>query len=359
MNEFSSYVLSFYPTCVLCKGAVNSLVIDLNRNKFYSIPNDMYNIIVNFSGYRLDLIFCEIEDLSTLHEYFIFLIEKELIIKVNSVGVSYKEISTDYYTPSHIDNIILDVDHNIEYNLKFVVSEINKLLCKDLQLRVFSIDSIDLLREILEQLMASDLVSIDLIIPQIDGFTNNDYISFYQKYSKVTRMIVHSAAEDELIFEDGLDIIYFTANRIIDSAHCGFIFEELLNVNINIYIESQSFNTCLNKKISIDVKGEIKNCPAMTKSYGSIKENSLFEVAQDIEFQKVWYIHKDQIKVCRDCEYRHICTDCRAFVEDPQDQYSKPLKCGYNPYTNEWEEWSANPLKQKSIEFYKLREFSK
>jgi hypothetical protein len=36
--------------------------------------------------------------------------------------------------------------------------------------------------------------------------------------------------------------------------------------------------------------------------------------------------------------------------------YSKPLKCGYNPYTCEWEEWSTNPLKQKAIDYYGMRE---
>ncbi len=34
--------------------------------------------------------------------------------------------------------------------------------------------------------------------------------------------------------------------------------------------------------------------------------------------------------------------------------YSKPLKCGYNPYTNVWEEWSINPLKQKAIDYYNM-----
>lgn len=51
-----------------------------------------------------------------------------------------------------------------------------------------------------------------------------------------------------------------------------------------------------------------------------------------------------------------ICTDCRAYVEDPEDILSKPLKCGYNPYTAEWSEWSSNPLKQKTINFYGLCE---
>ncbi len=58
--------------------------------------------------------------------------------------------------------------------------------------------------------------------------------------------------------------------------------------------------------------------------------------------------------------------DCRAYVEDPHDQsgtdgtnLSKPLKCGYNPYTGEWSEWSTNPLKEKGIKYYGMEDLVK
>jgi len=75
--------------------------------------------------------------------------------------------------------------------------------------------------------------------------------------------------------------------------------------------------------------------------------------------KKYWNITKDQIDICKDCEFRHICTDCRAYIEDPKNIYSKPLKCGYNPYTNDWSDWSANPLKQRTIEYYGMQELVK
>ncbi len=75
-------------------------------------------------------------------------------------------------------------------------------------------------------------------------------------------------------------------------------------------------------------------------------------------FKKYWDINKDKIYVCKDCEFRYICTDCRAYVEDPEDILSKPLKCGYNPYTGEWSEWSKNVLKTKAILNYKLDHIS-
>ena len=97
----------------------------------------------------------------------------------------------------------------------------------------------------------------------------------------------------------------------------------------------------------------------MAKSYGNIKDTSLIDVANSPEFQEVWHIKKDMIHVCKDCEFRHVCTDCRAYVEDPDDILSKPLKCGHNPYTGEWSEWSTNPLKQKAITYYGMEELVK
>ena len=109
-------------------------------------------------------------------------------------------------------------------------------------------------------------------------------------------------------------------------------------------------------KVSVDQNGNIKNCPSMKETFGNIKDTTLSEAIEKPGFKKYWDINKDKIHVCKDCEFRYICTDCRAYVEDPEDILSKPLKCGYNPYTGEWSEWSTNPLKQKAIDFYGMRD---
>lgn len=92
----------------------------------------------------------------------------------------------------------------------------------------------------------------------------------------------------------------------------------------------------------------------MNNNFGNVKNTSLKKVFRNPDFKKYWQINKDSIDVCKDCEFRHICTDCRAYIENPENPFSKPLKCGYNPYTNEWSEWSSNPLKQKAIHYYGL-----
>ena len=95
----------------------------------------------------------------------------------------------------------------------------------------------------------------------------------------------------------------------------------------------------------------------MKKSYGNISYNMLKDVVHTDEFKQVWMIKKDDIHVCKDCEFRYICTDCRAFVQKLDDIRSKPLKCGYNPYTGQWEDWQVQEKNQNTIEHYQKQFF--
>ena len=74
----------------------------------------------------------------------------------------------------------------------------------------------------------------------------------------------------------------------------------------------------------------------MLESFGNIGQSTLKEVIDNPEFRKMWGITKDQISICKDCEFRYVCSDCRAFLQKPEDKFSKPLKCGYDPYTATW-----------------------
>ena len=75
----------------------------------------------------------------------------------------------------------------------------------------------------------------------------------------------------------------------------------------------------------------------MSVSYGHIKTSSLKNVLAQTDFSKYWKIKKDDVLVCKDCEFRYICTDCRAFINNPNNLISKPSKCKYDPYSAKWE----------------------
>lgn len=92
----------------------------------------------------------------------------------------------------------------------------------------------------------------------------------------------------------------------------------------------------------------------MNEKFGNLMSDSLLNVISE-KFKEKWHIKKDDVEICMDCEYRYICTDCRAYVEDPENILSKPLKCGYNPYTNEYAEWKTDINKSDVIKYYGLQ----
>jgi hypothetical protein len=58
--------------------------------------------------------------------------------------------------------------------------------------------------------------------------------------------------------------------------------------------------------------------------------------------QDLWSIDKAQIPVCRDCEFRYGCFDCRALAYKQTGRLrSKPPTCTYDPYSGTWERAAA------------------
>ena len=103
---------------------------------------------------------------------------------------------------------------------------------------------------------------------------------------------------------------------------------------IEVIAESFSRNNCLNQKLSIDKNGFIRNCPAMKEKYGKLEDLDVSEIKTIMlgeNFRKFWFLSKDKIKTCMDCEFRYICSDCRAHTLN-DDQLEKPVHCKYNPY---------------------------
>jgi SPASM domain peptide maturase of grasp-with-spasm system len=169
---------------------------------------------------------------------------------------------------------------------------------------------------------------------------------FVRAHHIVTRVRVHSApatyrralfAEDELI-DGGLGQkeIEFYRSEVSSCQACGSISEHSIKApTVQQFMEYSQHNGCLNRKISIDVDGAIKNCPSFARSFGTIGSTSLSEIVKRAEFREVWDIRKDDVDVCKDCEFRYACTDCRAYTADGT-LYGKPLKCGYDPYSGGW-----------------------
>ena len=104
-----------------------------------------------------------------------------------------------------------------------------------------------------------------------------------------------------------------------------------------------SGHPCLFGKIAIIEFGDVLPCIfARNHNLGNyLDTHSIQPILYCPELYQIWHTTKDNVYVCRDCEYRYVCFDCRPLAEAAAAGYadfktSPNPRCTYNPYTGHW-----------------------
>ncbi|MBC8753773.1 grasp-with-spasm system SPASM domain peptide maturase [Kordia sp. YSTF-M3] len=352
--------LMLFASCLITKGHGRALLTDSQRGKFDLIPNDMINFMENAKLYSIKTLFkiYGVENKGIVESYVSYILENEYGFLANDkIRTNFPEIKIDWKNPSIITNSIIDIkDFEVTKAIyERTISQLNELQCEAVQIRSYISLSIEQLEYLANSVKLTCIEYLEIYVKDSDELPLNALIKLMHNHTKISNIIVHAADKnDEYDVIKSLSSIYHTTQVLTDETCCGLVEKQYFNAVKSHYMEAHFHNTCLNRKVSIDANGSIKNCPSMATSFGNIKETNLSEVIKNEEFTSIWNLKKDFVLVCQDCEFRYVCTDCRAYTEEPANLYSKPLKCGYDPYTNEWSDWEENPLKQKAIAHYEL-----
>lgn len=358
MPDFYSQQFKLFSNCLPVKGAERSTICDLERQKVHLIPNGLLEILINDTISTIEGVKLSFNNLydTIIDEYFDFLVSNDLIFFTDTPDL-FPDMDTTWDVPEAISYCIIDLLPQSNFNFSSIAESLVDLDCRYLEVRCFEHVDLYTLGSLMNALNQSTILSVSMIIPKSDAISYENLSKFCDQHARVTGIKVYRGPYNGIRYSQANAIpIEFSEANIPDCRSCGKISDHFFVSTINMYAESLSRNTCLNRKIAIDAEGNIKNCPSMKESYGNISDTTLEEALNKPGFKKYWDIKKDDITKCKDCEFRHVCTDCRAYLDNPDDIYSAPLKCGYNPYTCEWEEWSTNPLKQQAIDHYQMRE---
>jgi SPASM domain peptide maturase of grasp-with-spasm system len=353
-------VFMLYASCIAVKGYRRTAIYDLQRGNIHFAPNSLYSLLSEDRYLDIKRILENLgeEDKETFFEYITALEKAELGFFCSSSDVGrFPGLPSEWLFPGHITNCILDAESVLWYFNEGLLKELEELCCDYIQIRFFHSVTYQHLENIFSLVRASCIKGMDVLLPKSDcADFYNRIKSLVNQTSQVQTLIIHSDIEDRLLQPgaNGMQQVLLSSSVISGAHHCGIVSRDYFAINIPHFTESLQHNTCVNRKIGIDKDGEIKNCPSMQTSYGNIADICLQDAIEKQGFKKMWDISKNQISICKDCEFRHACTDCRAYLEKPNNIYSKPLKCGYNPYTLTWEDWATNPLKERGKNYYSL-----
>jgi SPASM domain peptide maturase of grasp-with-spasm system len=328
-------VFSLFECCIPVKGASISIICDLQRNQYFYISEGLFEILTLYKNKTLELIKKNYNNHydGIIDEYFKYLENEELGFW-NDEPNTFIPINMSFESPEIINNCIIDSDSESKHDFLEYFKELDFLGCKFIELRFYDEVSISTLKKIMEKTVGLRFKNVDIIFKYSKNLSP-ELLSqeLYFNFNVIGHIIVHSSPFKKDYTNKYKHCLEFIEREVTDSSCCGNIDKKYFSINIESFSESLSFNNCLNKKISIDTVGNIKNCPTLKLSHGHVSNNTLFEIVKNDNFSKYWNINKDQIETCKDCQFRYICSDCRAFVDN---LYDKPYKCNYDPYKNKW-----------------------
>jgi SPASM domain peptide maturase of grasp-with-spasm system len=326
-----------FACCIPVRGARRSVLCDLQRRTYRLIPNGLYDILTEQSGQTIAAIKAAYghEFDREIDGYFEFLLEHELGFFTDEPE-RFPPLDPTYETPSRVTNAIIDVDAASRHDYAAIFSQLDDLGCQAVELRCFVPLSLSALREALAPTRRGRLRAINLLVAHTPEIASEAFAPFIEAERRLSSILVHSAPAPRQETLGRAVPVTFVRQAIDSSACCGVVQPRHFAINIETWSEARTANSCLNRKIAIDAGGEIRNCPSLPQSYGNASDTSLHSALARRDFKRLWDINKDQIEVCKDCEFRTICIDCRAYLTDPNNPYSKPAKCTYDPYTAQW-----------------------
>jgi radical SAM protein with 4Fe4S-binding SPASM domain len=160
--------------------------------------------------------------------------------------------------------------------------------------------------------------------------------NFLQKYSRISYIAFYEANQN--IIDETKDvrgnIVY--SKDFVNHSKC-LVSPAYFTNNLSFFTESQKHNTFLNRKLSINKNGDILNYLDYKNTFGSVNTHGIEDIISLPEFQELWFVHKEQIDVCKDCEFRHVCIDSREPLKRNDSNWYFQQECNYNPYICKWQ----------------------
>lgn len=337
-------ILRLYATSRLVAGGAYSAVYDLGRWKMFRFAT-VFRPLMDEAASAGGLSFASLPEAdperSAALDIVRFLLGTELAFVDDDPSYSaFIALPERWDIGRDINNAIVDVNE-FEVDWPAMISALETVQCRSLQIRCYSdLMTLERIEHVLALIEGTCITHLSLLVKWQSAWESLDWIVFLGRHLTVVRVQIHSSPSTSRIDERLSQaisgrVVEFMTTRIEGPHQCGRITEHwLATPTTTLYKELRNFNGCLNRKLSFRADGEICNCPSMKAGFGKDLA-TVKQIVASSAFQAPWRLRKDEMEVCKGCEFRYVCTDCRAYLSSDLS-LEKPKGCGYDPLTGVW-----------------------
>lgn len=317
-----------YENCRLVSGKNKSLIMDIQRNEYYEISNLLFEILNNnlnkISIKELKKMYGNEYD-SGIEKYFDYLNNEELGFYTIEPDV-FPKINLEYKSPYQLLTAIIAYNHTSNYSLNDVMLQLVDLGCQSIQIRIFKQLNLRSLQEILNLTTESRVQIVEVYLDYKNY--NIDFLLKIMKENLRLKIILHNYFENKIIplFDNSnTSYLVLTTKKLKENSKEVYSKKNFI-CNTLLYMESLNYNSGLNRKVSIDFDGEIKNYISHKKSFGNVHNDKLSDVIKLKNFKKLWKVTNNKIEICKECQFRHMCVS-NSDVKYENGKYHKLYYC--------------------------------
>jgi len=330
INNQTHFIL--FSNCILVKGYSKSIIMDLQRNGYLPIPNLLFDVL------SLDLKKNSVGDIKQyfndmynngINSYFKYLIDEEFGFLTDEPR-NFPSLTTKFLSPFSILSSVININEESKFELGAVLQQLVNQGCQLIQIRITKKMTLSYLNEELRCIIGSRVKLVEIFIKD-RGIALDDIITLFGQNLRV-KFIIYSS--NNYLLEHQYNNIYYIKENL--NLHQKEVIDPRLFIsNIPFYVESKNFNIGLNRKVSIDYDGSIKNFVNHSEIFGNISNIRLKDIIVDEDFQTKWKITNDIIEKCKDCEFRYMCLS-NSDILAKDSKYYKVEQCKYDPYIGKW-----------------------
>jgi SPASM domain peptide maturase of grasp-with-spasm system len=332
-----------FACCIPVKGHGRAAIYDLQRNSFEYIPlmlNDLLEECKCLSKEDLEDKYTAAE-WAGIEKFLEYLVDSEYGFWTNSPD-DFPDLSMQWHQPGKLTNAIIEYHEGTSpYSLKKIFDDLEKLRCRVIQIRLFGNYDHKYLKTLIAKLHGSIFCVIDLLVPYSEQLNVEGLLELMKEEHRIIPLTIYNCKNrsiKDLIKEDDK----FLMSRVLitsENFSPGKIKEQIsidsFYINMEFFTEAVGFNAGLNRKISIDIDGNIKNHILHKNVFGNVCDQKISEIVESRAFQKIWKIKNDTIEKCNVCEHRYMCMDNSDIVYKNGKAFKKQA-CSYDPITQKW-----------------------
>lgn len=335
--------LVWIANCPVVTGYARGCVYDLIRERYSLVPNGLKILSSSLSGEEemVELLStCDKTDNEIIAEYTRYAIEMEYAVEIpSSFSKLFQPIVFSWDDHAMITNCI--IDNSGQASLDILILRTLPLLeivrCGFVQVRFLEPCELSFVERVLSAFDTSIVNHIQVLLPYVDDMKLGVLEQTAAKYGRLNSIRIYGNYMANNDVQGNLSRpILFIGKKLEDYSPE----RNRMVVNMKLYCESQEYNTYYNRKMYIDSLGFIKNAPEIAETGWNItqlKDNEqLLGIIHANAYTKLWKVRKDDIHVCRDCEFRHMCVDRVVPVRREDGTFYRKQECNYNPYICKW-----------------------